>query len=70
MKRPPISASAAQARCPYCGRKVASNRRPYVRRRYFADGSDFAGHKSCYLEMRYPDDPIVGHRRHDIGVPR
>jgi hypothetical protein len=59
-----------QPKCPYCGRKVASNRRPYVRRRYFADGSDFVGHKSCWLEMEYPDHPVYGHRRRDIAEGR
>ncbi len=53
--------------CPYCGRRPASNRRPYVAR-FFADGSDFVGHKACYLELRYPDDPRLGHERHDIPV--
>jgi hypothetical protein len=55
-----------QPRCPYCGRRIAKNRRPYVRRRYFADGSDFVGHRSCFLEMAHPDDPTVGHARRDI----
>jgi hypothetical protein len=60
--------------CPYCGRKVARNRRPHVGRRFFEhpDGtrSDFIGHRSCFLEMKYPDDPKVGHARHDIPVGR
>lgn len=63
-----------QPKCPFCGRRVARNRRPYRVRRFFehADGSrsDFVGHKACWLELRYPDDPRVGHARHDIGVPR
>lgn len=53
--------------CPYCGRRPASNRRPYVAK-MFADGSDFVGHKSCYLELMYPDDPRYGHARHDIPM--
>jgi hypothetical protein len=36
--------------------------------KFFADGSDFVGHKSCYLELRYPDDPVLGHQRHDIPI--
>jgi hypothetical protein len=57
-------------KCPYCGRQVAKNRRPYIRRGYFADGSDFVGHRSCFMEMANPEDPRVGHERHDIGVPK
>jgi hypothetical protein len=61
-------------RCPYCGRRPARNRRPYVGRNFFQhpDGTreDFVGHKACYLELRYPDDPRVGHARHDIPVGR
>ena len=53
-------------KCPYCGRRVARNRRAYIRRHYFADGSDFIGHRSCFLEMSNPDDPKLGHERHDI----
>lgn len=54
--------------CSYCGRRPASNRAPYVRRRYFADGSDFVGHRTCFLEMEHPDDPRHGHARHDIPI--
>jgi hypothetical protein len=56
--------------CPYCGRRPPRNKRPFVKRGYFADGSDFVGHRSCYLEMRSPEDPTLGHQRHDIKEGR
>ncbi len=60
--------------CPYCGRRPARNRRPYVAKKYFvhSDGtrSDFVGHKSCFFEMSYPDSELYGHARHDIPVRR
>jgi hypothetical protein len=55
-----------QAKCPYCGRRVASNHKPYVKRGYFANGEDFKGHRSCFLEMTNPEDERFGHLRHDI----
>jgi hypothetical protein len=59
-----------KVKCPYCGRAVARNHRPYVRNRFFNDGSDFVGHRSCYYEMMYPDHPTLGHQRHDIKEGR
>lgn len=52
--------------CSYCGRRPPRNRKPFVRAGYFADGSDFVGHRSCFRELSNPEDPRLGHERHDI----
>ena len=54
--------------CHYCGRKIAKNRRPYTRRGFYANGQDWIGHRSCFMEMGHPEDSRLGHERHDIKV--
>lgn len=65
----PKRADLVGASCDYCGRKIARNRRPYVSKMH-RDGAYFVGHRACYMELRYPDDPRLGHARHDIAVGR
>lgn len=47
------------AQCDYCGRAITKRHRLTKR-----DGQNY--HRACWLELLYPDDPKVGHDRHDI----
>lgn len=53
----------SKPKCVFCGRRPA---KVFVRRGYFHDGSDFVGHRSCWLEMTNPEHERLGHLRHDI----
>jgi hypothetical protein len=65
---PPTNPRPPHPPCHYCGRRPNRNRRLFRRRGFFADGSDFTGHRSCFMEFTNPDHPTLGHARWDVPV--
>lgn len=62
-----MSTNSTPTKCHYCGRAIRKNQRPFVKRGFFENGTDYVGHKACYIDMMAPD---YAQSRHDIPIGR